>query len=619
MGTGQRSVRRAALGDPLLVGLIVFSVLGTLWYAVPLADLDGALRLFWPAQVVLDLTICLTSWQIWRMAGAEPATRRFWRSMAHATALFVVGDSYQAFLAAGATTPAEAITGGAVQLAFLAAGVCLPLWTMITHPIGAVTRGERLRFWLDAIIILAAVGAFIWVYSVSAANDGGLPRLVLTVAGAAGMLICALGVLKLALGGNPPFTRSAAAVGIVGVTMTGAGIAVGGALTDAGHYQLAMAASFVPCVLMAFAPKVQELGMRYGGAAAGAVRREGRVSLLPYVAVAATYALLVSVLWSAELSPRAWGIVAGAILISTLVVARQLAALAENHALLQRIAQQEARFRALVQHACDITVVADATAVITYASPAVQRVLGISPEALTGLPLNALLHPDDLGTLALPTGRDEVQTTQLRVRHADGTWRWLEVTRTNRLHDENVRGYICNARDVTDARAFQDQLRFDATHDALTGLANRLLFHRKLRGPAQPGDPDGLVGVLAIDLDGFKAINDTLGHHVGDEVLALVAERLRRCVRPYDTVARLGGDEFAVILSPTTEAFADATADRIRAAVTQPAVIDGHHLQIRASVGVAIGTRTSTDGLLRTADAAMYDAKRRGKSALAAS
>ncbi|MDR7274916.1 diguanylate cyclase domain-containing protein [Catenuloplanes atrovinosus] len=618
MATGQRSARRAALGDPLFAGLVVFALLGLVWYVVPLARLDGAIRLFWPTQVVLDLIICLTSWQIWAMPGAEPSTRRFWRSMAQATALFAIGDCHQAFVAATAATPEAAITGGAVQLAFLATGVCIPLYTMITHPIGAVTRGERIRFWLDAIIILAAVAAFIWVYSVSYAGGDGLPRLVLTVAGAAGMLICALGVLKLALGRNPPFTRTAAAVGIVGVTMTGAGIAVGGALTETGHYHLSMAASFVPCVLMALTPKVQELGMRHG-AASGIARRAGRVSVLPYVAVAATYALLVSVLWSAGLSPRAWGIVAGAILISTLVVVRQLAALAENHALLHRIAQQEARFRALVQHASDITVVAGEDAVITYASPATRRVLGIAPEELTGQALNALVHPDDLASLTLPAGPDDVETTQLRVRHADGGWRWLEVTRTNRLHDENVRGYICNARDVTDARAFQDQLRFDATHDALTGLANRLLFHRRLGGPARPGDPDGLVGVLAIDLDGFKAINDSLGHHVGDEVLTLVAERLRRCVRPYDTVARLGGDEFAVILSPTTEEYADATADRIRAALTQPAAVDGHHLQIGASVGVAIGTRTSTDGLLRTADAAMYRAKRRGKDALAAS
>ncbi|WP_051796896.1 diguanylate cyclase domain-containing protein [Catenuloplanes japonicus] len=617
MGTGQRVVRRAALTDPLFVGLVVFTVLGLVWYLVPLADLDGMVRLFWPAQVVLDLTICLTSWQIWRMSGAVPATRRFWRSMAGATLLFSIGDSYQAVIAVGAT-PEKAITGGPVQLAFLAAGVALPLWAMITHPIATVRRGERLRFWLDAVIILAAVGAFIWVYSVSGAGGAGLPRLMLTVAGAAGMLICALGVLKLALGGNPPFTRGAAAVGIIGVTMTGAGIAVGGTLTEAGHYNLAMAASFVPCVLMAFAPKIQELGMRHG-AASGIARRQGKVSLLPYVAVAATYALLVSVLWSAELSPRAWGIVAGAIVITTLVVARQLAALAENGALLHTIAQQEARFRALVQHASDITIVADAQTIITYASPAVQRVLGIAPEELTGLTLQALVHPDDLEPVSLPADPAAVQTTQLRVRHADGSWRWLEVTSTNRLHDENVRGYICNARDVTEARAFQDQLRFDATHDALTGLANRLLFHRKLRGPAAAGDPEALVGVLAIDLDGFKAINDTLGHHVGDEVLAMVAERLRRCVRPYDTVARLGGDEFAVILSPTTEEFADATADRIRAAVTQPAVIDGHSLQIGASVGVAIGTRTSTDGLLRTADAAMYRAKRGGRDAMAAS
>jgi diguanylate cyclase (GGDEF)-like protein len=124
--------------------------------------------------------------------------------------------------------------------------------------------------------------------------------------------------------------------------------------------------------------------------------------------------------------------------------------------------------------------------------------------------------------------------------------------------------------------------------------------------------------VLAVDLDDFKIINDTLGHHVGDRVLVTAAERLSRCVRAgTDTVARLGGDEFAVILTGTTAAEAAATAERIVAALTEPATVEGHTLIVRASVGVATGPGTAARTLLRAADAAMYEAKRSGKGTMA--
>jgi diguanylate cyclase (GGDEF)-like protein len=154
------------------------------------------------------------------------------------------------------------------------------------------------------------------------------------------------------------------------------------------------------------------------------------------------------------------------------------------------------------------------------------------------------------------------------------------------------------------------QLDHGATHDALTGLANRVLFHRRLqRALTAAGDPP--VSVVLIDLDGFKEVNDTLGHEVGDLLLIGVAERLTACVRDGDTVARLGGDEFVIVLDGSDPAAADVVAQRMTAALGRPVHADGHELFVGASIGIADG-RTGDDPsvLLRRADIAMYAAKK---------
>jgi len=131
--------------------------------------------------------------------------------------------------------------------------------------------------------------------------------------------------------------------------------------------------------------------------------------------------------------------------------------------------------------------------------------------------------------------------------------------------------------------------------------------------PAQHRHDDGAAAILLIDLDEFKAINDTLGHHVGDAVLVAVAERMRACVRAGDTPARLGGDEFAILLPGATPATAAAVAERFLELLTEPVCAHDHLLQVRASVGVASEPADDPDALLRSADAAMYAAKRTGK------
>ena len=174
---------------------------------------------------------------------------------------------------------------------------------------------------------------------------------------------------------------------------------------------------------------------------------------------------------------------------------------------------------------------------------------------------------------------------------------------------------VVNYRDVTERKALEEQLRHQAFHDVLTGLANRSLFldrlghalARAVRG-AKP------TAVLYLDLDDFKAVNDRLGHAEGDRLLVAVAERLRSATRAGDTVARLGGDEFAVIIEETETIQADQAARRILETLAPPFDLSGREVMARASIGIAIQVADDVDAdeLLRRADIAMYAAKGRG-------
>jgi diguanylate cyclase (GGDEF)-like protein/PAS domain S-box-containing protein len=315
--------------------------------------------------------------------------------------------------------------------------------------------------------------------------------------------------------------------------------------------------------------------------------------------------------------------------ITALVLTRQLVSFHDNARLLSsldasllELRRQEERFRSLVQYGSDITVV-DGEEGITYVSPSLLRVMGIDPEALTSEVLRALLHPDDAAMfgeleLAVRASHGRTGSTQVRVRHADGGWRTLDVNAANMLDNPSVHGIVYNARDVTEARELQDRLRHEATHDALTHLANRALFDERVRmGDRRTGAIAGLVTVLAIDLDDFKQVNDEYGHHVGDALLVAVADRLRACVRPGDTVARLGGDEFAVLLPGTPPEYARQLADRMVSELAVPVPVGRHHLSIKASLGIASGHWQDADALLREADAAMYRVKHSGKGGYA--
>ena len=303
-------------------------------------------------------------------------------------------------------------------------------------------------------------------------------------------------------------------------------------------------------------------------------------------------------------------------LLDNLVLSRTLESQVVERTL--ELVTREQWFRSLVQHSSDVVSVVDEFGVIRYQSPAVERLFGYDPAATIGAPVTSMLRPEDVGLLQMALARavglpGKSFVLEFPVAHSDGTWRDTETVVTSLLDVPDVRGLVLNTRDVTERRQLQERLTHQAYYDALTGLANRSLFQRDLAA-ALPGAPAGSVAVLFCDLDGFKAINDSQGHDVGDALLGIVADRLRRCVRPMDLVARFGGDEFAVLVRDV-DAMTSARdiADRMAQSLEAPVGLDGRELRIGVSIGIAgvAPDADSVDVLLRNADLAMYRAKSR--------
>ncbi len=286
--------------------------------------------------------------------------------------------------------------------------------------------------------------------------------------------------------------------------------------------------------------------------------------------------------------------------------------------------ESETRFRSLVAHSTDLITVLDTDGVVTYQSPSIERVLGYSVADVEGSRFDRILSTNDrprLGQLITGNGSSgpDGHTFECSLEHADGTSLKFEVQHTDLRHDKHVRGIVLNSRDVSERKAFEEQLAHQAFHDPVTSLANRALFsdrveHALMR--SQRGFPD--VAVMFIDLDDFKTVNDSLGHEAGDRVLQEVGQRLLIAVRPTDTVARFGGDEFAVLLEGVTDSpeAADAAA-RILQALELPMEIEGKQVSPRASIGICLVDRQlavpEAAELLRNADVAMYMAKRDSK------
>jgi diguanylate cyclase (GGDEF)-like protein/PAS domain S-box-containing protein len=282
----------------------------------------------------------------------------------------------------------------------------------------------------------------------------------------------------------------------------------------------------------------------------------------------------------------------------------------------------EARFSALVESSSDLVTIVDRDGLISFQSPSVTRVMGWSSDLTHETSFVAALQDADQErwrTIVdfLTEDSEGEMVAEWPVRHADGSWRFLQTVITNLIHEPSVGGLVLNSRDVSDQKALEDQLRHLAFHDQLTGLANRALFKehldQALRRQSRMG---GGLAVLFIDLDEFKSVNDIHGHTLGDELLKQAAARLTAILRDADAIARIGGDEFAVLFEGVALGHdASGAAERVVESFAQPFTLESVEVFVTASMGLTVndsGTE-SAEELIRNADLAMYAAKSANK------
>jgi diguanylate cyclase (GGDEF)-like protein/PAS domain S-box-containing protein len=286
----------------------------------------------------------------------------------------------------------------------------------------------------------------------------------------------------------------------------------------------------------------------------------------------------------------------------------------------RRLRSSERYFMALAANSADAVIVLDELGIIVNESPQLAALIGRPGETIRGTAALTAVHPEDAHlashvfarALAAP---GSVFDLELRVGIDDGVHPWLAVRTVNLLDDPDVRGIVVNFHDITDRKQAEAELVHLAFHDSLTGLANRALFHDRVEHVVATGSMSR-AAILYLDLDGFKDVNDGLGHDAGDELLGQVGERLQQAARPGDTVARLGGDEFAILLEQASDPreAAVAVAGRILRALSEPVLVADGAIAVSASIGIAVPTPEATAAsLLRDADVAMYEAKAAGR------
>ncbi|MBN2622674.1 MAG: GGDEF domain-containing protein, partial [Acidimicrobiales bacterium] len=252
---------------------------------------------------------------------------------------------------------------------------------------------------------------------------------------------------------------------------------------------------------------------------------------------------------------------------------------------------------------------------VRFITPSVER-WGHQADAVVGRHVHDFVDPDDVvrWRALRSSGHDGgLPRFHGRVRTADGAWREVEAAVSDLTDDPDVEGIVLTLHDVTDRNHLQRELAHRAEHDHLTGLPNRALFHAAVDRLGEDGNTRE-AALLYVDVDDFKGFNDSLGHAAGDELLTVIAQRLRHAVRDTDLPARVGGDEFAVLLPQCAADQARTVAARVLAAIQSPITVLDRDVLVHASVGLAIGADAiDAAQLLRHADIAMYAAKDHGK------
>ena len=620
---------RRLVGAP---GVAVGSVLAaTLVWVVILLLLGGKPEAQHFSNIGLALAAMGAGWAALRRARRHSGPiRGFWRLLSGALLSWSAGQAvwtwYESVLGVDVPFPSLADVGY-LALPPLAAAALLSL------PLAAPTLAGQVRTILDGLMVASSLLLCSWIMVLGpvfrAGSDSLLTELISLAYPLTDLVVITI-VVYTWLRARQQHRRLQLSLPLVGVGLLAFAVADSGFvyLTTTGGYSsgsfidIGWFLGFILMWVAALRPAEQE-----GVTDSADVVARPLGNLLPYAAVIA--ALLTSAIEVIRTGHADVFISWIRTLIMALLVVRQILTLLENHSLTRNLEQRvedrtaelrasQQRFRALVQHSSDVVTVVDRVGNVSYQSASSQRVLGYDPDDLVGRSLCELMNRQD--ARAFLEALDQAASESLRIHTVHTTWLHatgrecrVEVTITNLLDNPDVGGLVLNSRDVTDRVVLEHQLTTQAFTDSLTGLPNRALFKDRLQHSlSRRSTADVSVAVLFLDLDGFKAVNDTLGHSAGDELLVMVSNRLRVVVRPSDTVARFGGDEFAVLVEdlPDSE-YETELAQRINETMREPFELDGEHVHVAASVGIARVDVNSgnAEQLLRNADLAMYQAK----------
>ena len=587
------------------------------WGSEAVRDLVGNV-----AFMPLNLGVLVLFWLASRQQILDPRVRRALRLFGTGSGMVFIGNAISAWyvLARHENPPVSWADP------FYLSDSLLTLTALLSFPLGRRTRLERWKFVLDAAMVLVGGGVAIWYFSVrptAASHESTVVVTLLAFAYPLVSMLVLLGVTTVLLRRPTDGNRLA-----FGLLLTGISVGVVADLTfnvvqlSAGGRSASWADGvFLVCygMLIASGERYWRRPVPARSASSVASARFQAISPLPYLAVGTTYGLLLLVALRPWTDPVS-GLAIGALLVTALVVVRQLLTVRENLRLLAETAarQNEARFRSLVQHSSDVILVTRTDGTIRFVSPSAARVFGYDPAAMIRQAVPELLHPEDRERAAAffrdaATAPGVTGPVEWRFRQPDGSWLHAEILATNLLHDATVKGIVLNTRDVSERKRLEEQLTHQAFHDPLTGLANRALFRDRVSHALALARRRGhQITVLFLDLDDFKTVNDSLGHSEGDRLLIAASERFLACARSADTVARLGGDEFAILIEGADGR--EGLPERLGTAMDHPFSLSGNQVRVTASIGVASASGDDTaDDLLRNADVAMYAAKRRGK------
>ncbi|MER8012567.1 sensor domain-containing diguanylate cyclase [Streptomyces sp. NPDC094149] len=524
----------------------------------------------------------------------------------------------------GASSPAVGVFRPVVRV-LACAGIAACLGGAVAALVMAATEDGttliRLRRLLDGWLIagsLFTVGWVLLLHRADRGDDASASFLGLARVGADILVFGLLVALRFCL---PHAQRTATTVAVLALVALAAGDVLRILPPEPGSWEgipLGAASSAVGLLLVAVAPWLPG-----GVSVVGFGRR-----MMPVIGVVAAFVPVVFCALAIAAHTIAGGPIdtvmsalAGSVLLALGV--RQGVIHADHLRITHETAEREDHYRTLVDRTSDVITIVSLDERVLYVSPAARWVYGHRPEDLEGARLPLYTHPDDREKLmqAVQTLRQDAESdirgpgrrVSCRVQAADGSWRHVESTINH--HPD---GLIFISRDVSERVAQQVQLERLAYHDALTGLPNRALFADRVAHALRKRITDEAPPVvLFMDLDGFKAVNDSAGHAAGDTVLRHAARRLQSSVRAGDTVARLGGDEFAALLEWEAGAHpssAQEVAQRILTVLTQPYPIGTVKAEVSASIGMAVAVPGITpEQLLHQADLAMYAAKAAGK------